>query len=427
MNKIDKKLLANTSVLYVEDEELIRDEMHYFLCKYLKNIYVAKNGQEGLDLFNEVNPDIIITDLQMPVMNGLEMLKLIDNKNIPVIITTAFSDIEYFMQAIELRVDKFIVKPIDLGEILEGIQTLVSRSNLKQRLFENDKLLEIIDENVLISITDTEGTIIDVSDAFCEYVGYTKTELLGQNHRIIRHEDTNDSFFFEMWKTIKSGKTFKSEIKSRKKSNEECWANITITPVIKNNEIINFIAIRQDITNKKKLEKLAIHDDMTGLYNRRYLNKIIDSEIRRTKREKTSLSLLTIDIDNFKKYNDTYGHPAGDEVLVKVAKVLKDNAQRASDFCFRMGGEEFGILFSDLGIEKSITFSEEIVKAVANLKIKHEGSDTGDYLTVSAGLIVQSHEYLESFKELYKHSDDALYESKQKGKNQIHLSDKSQE
>ncbi len=137
---------------------------------------------------------------------------------------------------------------MDLSEILYDIQNLIVESNLKDRLFEKDKLLEIIDENVLISVTDKNGIIVDASHAFCEFIGYSKDELVGETHKILKHEDTPINFYKKMWDVIKKGKVFNSEIKNRKKSGEIYWANLTITPVFKDGEIVNFTAIRQDIT-----------------------------------------------------------------------------------------------------------------------------------------------------------------------------------
>lgn len=426
MNKINKNILKNTTVLYVDDEKEIRDKIEYFLAEYLEELYIASNAKEAIKLFKEKRPDIIITDIQMPGMNGIEMLKQMDIKSkIPVIITTAHSDADYFIEAIELKVDKFVMKPIDLVELVETIQTLIEGSKLKQRLIENNKLLEIIDENVLMSITDEDGVIVDVSSAFCQFVGYSKDELIGHTHRILKDENNEKSFYENMWKVIKEGKVFKSELKNRKKSNEICWVNLTISPLLHNNKIENFIAIRQDITNRKELEKLAIHDPMTGLYNRRFLNEVVEKEIRRIKREGSVLSLVTMDVDYFKRYNDKYGHPAGDKVLIEIAKVLKKHAQRATDYCFRMGGEEFGIIFSNLKKEDSLIFVQEMIKAVENLKIIHENSVCSKYVTISAGLIVESSKHLDSFKKLYKYSDEALYKAKKNGKNQVVLSENS--
>lgn len=425
MKKINKELLSNITILYVEDEEMIREEVSYFFKKYIKNFHVASNGLEGIELFNKVKPDLIITDIQMPRMNGLEMLKQLDVKNIPIIITTAYSDIDYFLKAIELSVDKFVIKPIDLTELIFDIQECIFTNNLQDKLFEKENLLKIVDENVLISVTDGSGLIIDASHAFCNLVGYTKEELLGNSHRILKHEDTPESFYKDMWERINSGHVFNSEIKNRKKNGDIYWANLTITPVFKDGKIVNFTAIRQDITNKKKLEQLAIKDDLTGLFNRRYFNEIIDREIRRVKREKSILSLLFFDVDYFKKYNDTYGHPKGDQVLIEVSNVLKESTLRASDYAFRIGGEEFAIIFSGLTKEESLEYSQEIVKKVENLKIEHDSSGCSNYVTISAGLIIQNSDELVSTEELYKYSDDALYKAKVAGRNQVVISDKS--
>ena len=421
MKTINKDLLSNITILYIEDEKMIRDEVSYFFSKYVKNFHTATNGQEGLELYNQIKPDLIITDIQMPKMNGLDMIKEINNKKIPIIITTAFSDIDYFLKAIELNVSKFIIKPINLMELVKSIQECVYNNIIGDKLFEKENLLRIVDENVLISITDKDGKIIDASGAFCDFVEYSKEELMGKTHKILRHSDTSDEFYINMWQHISSGKKFNTEIKNRKKSGEIYWANLTIAPVIKDGEIINYTAIRQDVTNKKKLEQLAIEDTLTGVYNRRYFNKIIEKELRRTKRENLNLCLLSIDIDDFKKYNDTFGHPKGDEVLIKVAQSLKFSASRATDFVFRMGGEEFSILFSGLDTEKSLEFSNELVKKIENLQIEHIEDRV---VTISAGLVSMNANDILDEEELYRFSDDALYEAKARGKNQVVLFEK---
>lgn len=421
MKTINKDLLSNITILYIEDEKMIRDEVSYFFSKYVKNFHTATNGQEGLELYNQIKPDLIITDIQMPKMNGLDMIKEINNKKIPIIITTAFSDIDYFLKAIELNVSKFIIKPINLMELVKSIQECVYNNIIGDKLFEKENLLRIVDENVLISITDKDGKIIDASGAFCDFVEYSKEELMGKTHKILRHSDTTDEFYINMWQQISSGKKFNTEIKNRKKSGEIYWANVTITPVIKDNIIINYTAIRQDITNKKRLEQLAIEDTLTGVYNRRYFNKIIEKELRRTKRENLNLCLLSIDIDDFKKYNDTFGHPKGDEVLIKVAQSLKTFASRAADFVFRMGGEEFCIIFSGLDTEKSLEFSNELVKKIENLQIEHIEDR---FVTISAGLVCMNANDILDEEELYRFSDDALYEAKARGKNQVVLFEK---
>ncbi len=422
MKKLNKDLLESLTVLYIEDEEMIKEEVSFFCKRFIPGFHVASNGLEGIEVYKKVKPDVIVTDIQMPKMNGIDMLREL-NTTTPVIITTAFSDIEYFLYAIELKVNKFIIKPVDLKELLINIQESVVNKRLQDRLFEKENVLKILDENVLMSVTDKNGIIIDASSIFCGLIGYTKEELLGNTHNILRHEDTPDEFYQEMWKEINKGKVFKSEIKNRKKNQEVYWSDLTITPVLnQEGEIENFLAIREDITNKKKLEQLAIKDETTDIYNRRYFNRIIEKENRRLTREKTNLSLAIIDVDYFKNYNDTYGHPKGDETLVAIANVLKLKSSRASDYAFRLGGEEFGLVFTSNSVKESLEFLESIIEEIESLKIPHENSLCSEYVTISAGLIIVNSEKLLDSKDMYRLADKALYEAKENGRNQVVLS-----
>ena len=425
MKRINKTLLSNLTILYVEDEKMISEEVSFYFKKYVKDFFIANNGEEGLKLFKEVNPDIIITDIQMPKMNGLDMIKEIGSTSVPIIITTAYSDIEYFLKAIELKICKFVIKPINLIDLILDVQSCVSSNYLQDKLFEKENLLKIVDENVLISITDKEGQIIEVSSAFCKFTQYDKDELIGESHRVLRHENTPDSFYKNMWDVISTGKTFNTEIRNRKKDGTIYWANLTITPVFKNEEIINYTAVRADITNKKKLEQLIIEDDLTKLFNRRHFNNILNQEIRRVKRENSTITLVSIDIDYFKNYNDTYGHPKGDDVLYEIGKVLKKNTARSTDYAFRIGGEEFCLIFSGSSIKDSCLHVQEIISEIENLKIEHKNSNNSNYITVSAGIIVQNASDIIDEETLYKHSDIALYQAKVKGRNQAVLSEHS--
>jgi len=423
LKKINKTLLSNITILYVEDEKMISEEVSFFFKKYVKFFYIANNGEEGLELFKEVKPDILITDIQMPKMNGIDMIKEIGHTSVPIIITTAYSDIEYFLKAIELKISKFIIKPINLRNLISDVQDCVMDNYVEDKLFEKDNLLKIVDENILISITDKEGVIIDVSSAFCEFTNFNKNELIGKSHRVLKHEDTPVSFYKNMWTEISSGKKFTCEIKNRKKDGTVYYAELTITPVFKDDKIINYIAIRNDITNKKRLEQLIIEDDLTKLYNRRHFNNILNQEIRRVKRDNTSITLVSIDIDHFKKYNDTYGHPMGDKVLIEIGKVLIEHTSRSSDYAFRIGGEEFCLIFSSSLVEESLLHVQEIITTVEKLNIEHKNSRNSDVITISAGLIVQKASEIVHEDTLYKYSDIALYQAKIKGRNQVVLSE----
>lgn len=169
---------------------------------------------------------------------------------------------------------------------------------------------------------------------------------------------------------------------------------------------------------EKELKKLSITDELTQLFNRRFFNLKIEEEINRAKRENRYLCLIILDIDYFKQYNDTYGHQKGDIVLQEVAKVLKNRTNRASDFAFRIGGEEFAII-TNLEKEKIEQFVYSIRNDIENLKIEHKSSKVSNYITSSFGALSKLGENIKNSDEFYKEADDNLYEAKKLGRNTI--------
>jgi diguanylate cyclase (GGDEF)-like protein/PAS domain S-box-containing protein len=288
--------------------------------------------------------------------------------------------------------------------------------------------LAIIDEHVITSSTDPQGVIEEASQAFCAISGYTKEELIGKPHSIVRHPDTPKALYEELWQTIKQGKTWHGEIQNRHKNGTAYWVSVTISPEFdEEGKIARFTAIRYDITDRKKVEQLSITDELTQLYNRRYFNQIVEKEIFRAQRANSYLGLLSLDIDYFKYYNDTYGHQQGDEVLKAIAHVLLHSAKRASDFAFRLGGEEFAILFSGEDQEHAVMFANSILHAIEQLNIDHQGSKVASVVTASIGLVVQRGNHLSSAETIYKEADQALYEAKTHGRNQVILYDAKKE
>ena len=149
---------------------------------------------------------------------------------------------------------------------------------------------------------------------------------------------------------------------------------------------------------------------------------MLTREIKIANREKLNLCFLMIDVDYFKKYNDAYGHQAGDEVLISVAKAIKKDLKRGSDFAFRLGGEEFGVLFNAPDEEKAFLYADKIRQNVVDLNIEHSNSQIEDFLTISLGLLYVDFS-VESIDEhgFYTMADDALYQAKNSGRNKVVL------
>ncbi len=301
-----------------------------------------------------------------------------------------------------------------LGKSLNKI--LQSRNETEKKL---QRYIKIVNENVIISSTDEKGYITNVSEAFCKISGYKESELLGQNHNIVKHHKMNSSIFKDMWIDIKKGNTWYGEIRNKDKTGGTYWVETFIQPEFENKKIIGYTAISQDISDKKRVEFLSITDELTKLNNRRFFNQVIENEISRSIRGDLYLSFMMMDIDYFKNYNDTYGHKAGDEALQEFAKVLKNHSKRISDCAFRLGGEEFGLVFAAEDEEKSLKFAELLRKDVEKLKIEHKTSKVADYLTVSIGLVVRKGKNIHDSANLYKLADEALYKAKHEGRNTV--------
>jgi len=188
-----------------------------------------------------------------------------------------------------------------------------------------------------------------------------------------------------------------------------------------------FKSIQQDHTNlekiakklriaNKKLENVSYTDPLTNLHNRRYFNLVYDRELKRAKRDKTYITFMMLDIDFFKQYNDTYGHIEGDFALKSVAKVLKDTLKRPTDFVFRLGGEEFGILLSETDESSSAKLARDICDAIRAREIKHENSKVHKYLTVSIGVVCCVADDALEDEMLISRADEMLYKAKDSGR-----------
>jgi len=289
----------------------------------------------------------------------------------------------------------------------------------KELLDSKHRLLELVNENVLYSSSDLEGNITDVSQALCRFTKYSKEELIGKNHNIFRHPDTPDQVFQNLWSTILKGNIWSGELKNIDKDFNTFWINATISPNFKNNEIVGFTAIRENITDRKIIEALSITDELTTLYNKRFFNKTFPKEIKRAKRLKTNFVFVILDIDNFKLYNDTYGHKEGDSVLQEIGVLIRKMFKRSYDFAFRIGGEEFAIIFTEKDSSKIYPYIERIGKAIKDLNIEHQFNSHHKIVTASIGYRIMSSDNILSETEIYKQADIALYKAKKSGRNTV--------
>jgi len=198
-----------------------------------------------------------------------------------------------------------------------------------------------------------------------------------------------------------------------------------LTPV-KSMKYINVYGA--DITQRKKderqLKKLSEIDELTGIQNRRVFNQMLAQEWKRARRFRQILSLILIDIDYFKRYNDSYGHQAGDRALQKVAMILKKNVRRPADLAARYGGEEFVVLLPATSPSGAMVIAERIRMAIERKRLPHRQSEVSRWITVSIGITSTHPDHKIMDHELLNTADKALYEAKSGGRNCIILNER---
>ena len=287
-----------------------------------------------------------------------------------------------------------------------------ARNKLEEANIENEKHLSVINSHVLISNSDINGVITEVSDALCQLTGYKKNELIGRSHGVFRHKDMPKSIFIDMWTTIKNEKVWKGELKSLNKDGSSYWADVIISPTYDNSDrLIGYNAIRNDITDKKRIEKLSITDKLTNVFNRSKLDDILNEEIKRTGRNEYCFGVVLLDIDNFKTVNDTHGHLVGDKILVSISNILKNNI-RKMDFIGRWGGEEFLIVCPQTNKEGLITFAETLRAKIQEYDFMGYGNQTASF-----GLTVFNEG--DNIENIILRADNALYKAKNNGRNKV--------
>ncbi len=209
--------------------------------------------------------------------------------------------------------------------------------------------------------------------------------------------------------------------KSDESTEEQCLSCGAVDYIAEpfNPRVVNArVKTHMDLYNyKKKIERLMITDTLTYIYNRRGFDEILAREWGRALRENLPISLLMIDVDSFKAYNDLYGHPQGDDVLQQIADAIRSVLDRVSDIPARYGGEEFAVILPNTGAVGAKHVAQKLIREVRSLNIVHRRSSAADHVTVSIGIATVFPQINGNANELTKLADEALYIAKKSGKN----------
>jgi len=417
--------LRTLNVLYVEDDPEIRCQLVVFLTRRVGKLFVAENGQMGLDLYTQHRPDIVVTDIVMPIMDGLAMAAGIKALNVetPIIVTTAFNDQDFFLNAIEIGIDHYVLKPIHLNSLLEAVRK-AARTAVRLRELETKgralqlaaKVFERSVEGIMI--TDRDNQIISVNHAFCEITGYPATEVVGKNPRMLASGQHDTSFFREMWRELAEFGHWQGEVWNRRKNGEVFpqWLTISVDRD-EHSEIVHYIGGFVDISQKKydqeRIERLAYYDPLTDLPNRVLLRDRLTRVLASAQRNNRSAALLMLDLDRFKNINDSLGHNVGDTVLQAVATRLR-TCVREADTVARLGGDEYIVVMADINDAQDVAAAAKKILEVFALPVIVSGKELG--VTLSIGISVFPDDGADE-QTLMKNADSAVYSAKQAGRN----------
>lgn len=307
---------------------------------------------------------------------------------------------------------------LELKQALTQRDLALNRSSLNLQLAE--RVIDASLEGVVI--TDARGKIEFVNPAFAHTTGYTLEEVLGKTPAILSSGRHDAAFYDVMWKTLQQKGYWRGEIWNRRKSGQLYLELLTITAINDTDgNTSNYAALFSDIThireNEDQIRQLAYYDALTKLPNRRLLEDRLELAIRHAHRHKQRLAVLFLDLDHFKRVNDSLGHAAGDDLLLDVSRRM--NARlREDDTLARLGGDEFIVLLPDLSEpDEVIRIARRLLDAIAEpFQIKNQSFRIG----CSLGISLYPDDAADA-EQLLHHADAAMYRAKQEGRNTFRL------
>lgn len=413
-------LVACGRIVTVEDGEVLfrkGDPGDHFYCILEGRVTIGYQDEDGRKhTFNQLNAgavfgEIAVLDRQPrsadAVASGHTVLFAIPRDD--------------FRQALvdECQLEDGLIRL--LSERMRWVSDQIEHKNRAER--ELRKLSRAVEHSpAIVIIMDVNGDIEYVNPKFTATTGWQPAEVMGKVPPILAPEALPAEIHADLWGRLRSGQEWRGDLQSRRKDGGTYWESCSISPVLDENTMVtHFVAVMEDITERKRLQdelhRMATTDVLTGIANRRHFLERAQGEIARVARHGGALSAIMMDVDHFKKVNDTHGHAIGDAVLVALARTVA-GLMRTNDLFGRLGGEEFAVILPDTDLDAAVLVAERLRQTIAGVEVP---LDEGVLkMTVSLG-VTQLGADENTVAAVLNRADAGLYQAKSGGRNRVQV------
>jgi len=427
-------MLKQFSLLYIEEDETTA---HAFLSefeKFFKSVFVARSAEEGISIFEISHPDIVVTDLQLSSLDGLELIKrlrAIESK-VPIIVNSAFSDTHLLLQSIALSVNDYILKPTNTNLMLQALRKSARILSYEKSLARSHKMMQTIIDEIPdpIMYIELDMRVSMMNKAAKALGGEGLTELYPKCNKIsdeISGGCSNGSHPCPINDIIKTKSPSTVRHVHTDKEGKKHHIDVHAKPIFDHDgAIVAYLEIRQDISayldvqkqlilETKKLTHLSMHDSLTQLPNRRLLEDRINHAIEQKNRSGGGFGIFFIDLDHFKEINDSLGHLIGDELLIQIAKRIQKVIRKA-DTIARNGGDEFVLIIDNGASDAHYSTVAEKILNLFQEPFRIGGYEINSACSIGISVFPKDGQSVET---LLHHADIAMYASKKAGRQQF--------
>jgi len=420
--------MKDKKILIVEDELLISRHIEQMVINLgYQSVGIAESGEQAIELTRSQNPDLVLMDIRLKgQMKGTEAAAIIWREYfIPIVFLTAYADDDTLAKSTEAEPFGYLIKPFEEKELLVTIELAFFKHQMEIKNREHRRWLKAILSSIsegLIS-TDPEGFINFINPAGARLLGRTESEIHGLNVReLIQLQAGKTGHQFWLTPDLLAGLATAETDYYLLCDGRLMPIELQSSPVRdENGYITGYVLAFRDITLRKQQEEqlhyLAIHDSLTDLPNRLLFNDRLKISLEQARRKDLKAGVIMVDLDLFKKINDSYGHSFGDKVLVETGKRLS-SLIRKTDTVARFGGDEFTILLGELNSKDCARQIAERILYAFNQPLRIEEHSLT--VTVSLGLALFPDD-AEELEELLKKADVALYAAKEAGRNRYNF------